>query len=493
MNHAPRHTAGRDRSGEQSRSGQTLIFVVMVVVILSFVVLWNIDLHKVIYVKSLSQNAGDAAALAGARWQAITLNLIGDLNVMQAVALTQGDTNQAADINDLQARLCYVGPMIGLEAAQQAAKNNGVFNNERFSARLEAHAGEVLNEYTALGADGRMLFAEPYPDCWKEYAAMIEAVALNGVAAGPDNAHYYSDIQGGSILLSLDFYDAVAGEDWCWFYHHAYPLLQTYVDYRSWPPLPPVIPQPDPINSEYYGLGLKRQERVVSTEVLTLLDQARQERGLSSVPIPVSGTVTSVWYCYDQAIWSAWDSISPFGENAFPAAGTVKSQYDYAGADAAARVMTEATRLTPGSDPKRSFLTWDRNPSEAVPAVSKITWTAAAKPFGYLEVNEQPVRPNIYDLVIPAFRDIRLIPLDASSALAGGAFDLVWRDHIERHLPDYMESGRRVAGCWYCQQLGTWDNPVFRQTGINWLKLNSGNCQETGGPGGRGGGARRGH
>ena len=64
-----------------------MIFIVMVVVILSFVVLWNIDLHKVIYVKSLSQNAGDSAALAGARWQAITLNLIGDLNVMQAVAL----------------------------------------------------------------------------------------------------------------------------------------------------------------------------------------------------------------------------------------------------------------------------------------------------------------------------------------------------------------------------------------------------------------------
>jgi hypothetical protein len=465
----------------------------MVVVILSFVVLWNIDLHKVIFVKSLSQNAGDAAALAGARWQATTLNLIGDLNVMQAVALSQGDTNQASDINDLQARLCYVGPMIGLEAAQQAAKNNGIFNNERFAARLEAHANEVLTEYTSEGSDGQMLFREPYPDCWKDYAAMIEAVALNGVAAGPDNAHYYSDIQGGSMLLSLDFYDAVAGEDWCWFYHHAYSFLQLYVDYRSWPPLPAVIPQPDPVNSEYYGLGLRRQELVANADRLALLAQVGQDRGLPVAPMASAGTVTSVWYCYDQNIWSAWDAISPFGQNAFPAAGPVKAQYDYSGADAAARVMAEASRLTPGSDPKRSFLTWDRSPASATPAVSKITWTAAAKPFGYLESGEQPVRPNQYHLVIPAFRDIRLIPLDASSTPAGGAFDLVWRDHIEGHLQDYLDSGRTVSSCWYCQQLLAWANPVFRQTGIDWLKLNSGNCQETGGAGGPGGGSRRGH
>jgi hypothetical protein len=178
-----------------------MIFIIMLVVILTSFVLWNFDLHKVVYIKNISQNAGDSAALAGARWQAITLNLIGDLNVMQAVALTRGETNEAAEINELQARLCYVGPMIGLAVAQQAAKNNGIFNNESYAKRLRTHAEEVL-EYRALGGDGRMMFTEPYSNAWVEYSAMIQSVAEGGVAVGPDNARLYTDYSGGHILLT---------------------------------------------------------------------------------------------------------------------------------------------------------------------------------------------------------------------------------------------------------------------------------------------------
>lgn len=458
------------------KSGQTLIFIILILVILAFVALWNFDLHKIIYVKSLSQNAGDSSALAGARWQAISLNLIGDLNVMQAVALTQGETNEAAAISELQARLCYVGPMIGLEAAQQAGKNNGIFNNDRFTARLMQHADVVRSDYAARGADGRMLFPEPFPGCWNEYADMIEAVARNGVAVGPDNARYYSDYSDGSLLLLPDFYDAVTGEDWCWFYFHAYEFLKTYVDYHSWPPLPQIIPVPEPMNSEYFGLGLKRQDRIGDARALAAMEAVRVERDLS--PDPVAGTVgsiTSAWYCFDQEAWGAWESISPFGENNFPATGPVKSQYDYAGGDAVTRVLAASPRLTPGA------------------GTSKITWTAAAKPFGYLEVDGRQVKPNEVELVLPAFRDVRLFPADASSAPAGGAFNLDWRDHIEGHLEDYLATGRTVAGCTYCMALVTWDNPVFRQTGIDWLRDNSGTCQVPGGGGGPGGGSRHGH
>ena len=41
-----------------NRSGQTMIFMVMILVILAFVVLWNLDLHKILFVKFLCQNAG---------------------------------------------------------------------------------------------------------------------------------------------------------------------------------------------------------------------------------------------------------------------------------------------------------------------------------------------------------------------------------------------------------------------------------------------------
>ena len=84
--------------GERRRRGQVLIFALVAMVILVFVALWNFDLHKIIAVKAVSQNAGDAAALAAARWQGLSLNLIGDLNILQAASLMQGDTNAAAAI-----------------------------------------------------------------------------------------------------------------------------------------------------------------------------------------------------------------------------------------------------------------------------------------------------------------------------------------------------------------------------------------------------------
>lgn len=473
------------RDEDRSRSGQAMIFIIMIVFILTSFVLWNFDLHKVIYIKNISQNAGDASALAGARWQAISLNLIGDLNVMQAVALTQGDTNEVAAINQLQARLCYVGPLIGLVAAQQAAKNNGIFNNDRFANRLREHADDVL-KYADLGGDGQMAFTEPYSNAWAEYSTMIQSVVNGGVAVGPDNARLYSDYSGQHILLTPEFYDAVAGTDWCWFHHYEPDLLGSYMDFHSWPGLPPIILNPNPINSEYFGLGLKLQSMINDSRVLSSMNQVATERNITS---GISDTNIlnreSHWYCYDPDVWGTWDAISPNGENAFPAAGLVKSQYDYAGADAVTRVLAESPRLTPHA------------------GANKITWTAAAKPLGYLMVNGTPVRPNEFGLVLPAFRDVRLIPIDASSAPAGGAFDLDWRDHIEMHLPGYddeqglhhsgyMENGETAPGCWYCMQLVRWENPIFRQTGIDWLKENSESCQTYVGPG-HGGGSRRGH
>jgi hypothetical protein len=460
--------------GLRSRSGQTLIFLVLIVVILAFVALWQFDLHKVIYVKTLSQNGGDSAALAAARWQGQTLNLIGDLNIMQAVALTEGDPETAGAIAALQARLCYVGPMIGFMAAQQVAKNNGIYSNPDFTAMVSNHADDVRTVYPSLGADGQMLFAEPYTNCWQEYADMIQTIADNGVAAGPDNVRYYLDYNGDHLLLNPSFYDAIAGEDWCWFYYNAYEVLLNYDEYGWWPPLPELLPVPNPMNSEYYGLGLGTVEVVGNAGVVTMMNQFREDRNLSDVVISSSvANVTSVWYAFDSAWWGAWTAMSPSGDWPFPASGTVKPQYDYAGADAAARVEAEARRLTPGAVP------------------SPISWSAAAKPFGSLDEDTLPTAGR---LVLPAFRDVRLIPIDASSAPAGGGFDLDWRMHIEGHLPVYMVSGpttQAAAVCWYCKQLLTWENPLFRQVGIDWLIVNNDDCQTTGGPGGGGGGGRR--
>ncbi|MFO7871806.1 MAG: Tad domain-containing protein [Kiritimatiellia bacterium] len=464
------------------RSGQTVIFLIMVVAILAFVVLWNFDLHKILFVKSRSQNAGDSAALAASRWQGITLNLIGDLNIMQALALSSGNAGTVESISNIQARLCYTGPMIAMQACQQAAKNNHIYVNDGFTERLMEHAEAVRNEYTQITPSGEMLFPEPYPGCWLEYSAMLEVIARDGVAAGPDNARLYTDwAMGSHILLNPAFYDAIAGKSWCWFYHNAYELLRDYDDYSYWEHFPlPELPHRQYINSEIFGLGLSKHYTTlsflgVSTSLLTsVAGERRLGEGIDTNGM--SGT--AAWYCYDNGRWSAWDAMAVSGPDAAPLTGPVKPQYDYAGADSAVRVNAEAARLTPA--PGGGEVT------------NTITWTAAAKVFGYLNDDD---RPNAYDIVLPAFHNVRLIPVDASSAPAAGAYDLEWRDHVEEHLEEYLVNGPRERSCRYCRQLVVWESDPFRQEGIDWLRQYSHLCTvpPPGGGGHRGGGRRRAH
>lgn len=457
-----------------------MIFAILALVILVFVALWNFDLHKIIAVKAVSQNAGDSAALAAARWQGLTLNLIGDLNILQAAALMRGETETAGALSELQARLCYVGPMIGFMAAQQAAKNNGIYVNADFTERVRDHALTVRTFYPlATGPSGQPLFPEPYPDAWSEYAGMIDAIAANGVAAAPDNARFYTDYGGAHILLDPDFYDAIASEYWCWFYFNHPGLLAAYSSYADWPPLPPTYTLAEPINSEFFGLDLTRLEITDDLAVFSLMETLNEERGLSPTLIDTRlAGVSATWYAYAAERWTAWNAISPTNQPAFPIAGTVRPEFDYAGADAAIRIQNTVPRRTPGSPP------------------SSLLWSAAAKPFGYL--GAEPFRPDSAGLVLPAFHEVRLIPVDASSAPAAGAFNIAWRIHIEQHLPGYVQSGINADSvsrdCGYCRQLITWESSAFRARGRNWLDSNSNSCHVAGpGPGGPGGGTRRGH
>ncbi len=474
------------RPSRLARGGQAIIFLLMAMVILAFVVMWNFDLHKVIRIKNVTQNAGDSAALMASRWQGVTLNLVGDLNLLHALALSEGDEDAATSCTNVQARLLFVGPMIAFMGSQQAAKNNGIYRNEEFDEEIRDHANEVRFSYpSAVGQDGEMLFPEPYPGCWNEYAEMLELIADEGIAAGPDNARYYSDVMGGHILYMIGFYEAIAGRNWCWFYHNAPTLLDDYQNFFPcwWPPLPDP-PRVEPLNSEIYGLGLGKSHTTMSSWLS--LDDASEfaiERGLGDGMNATGMTTEATWYTYSGSRWQDWDAIDFGGERRFPVVGPVREEYDYSGADAAVRVYATAQRITPGPGGETQTNT--------------ILWTAAAKPFGRLGENERPID---YGLVLPAFHDVRLIPVDTSSAPAGGGFNLGWRDHCENHLPDYMEDGPSgtPGNCHYCRQLRTWENPTFRQTGSSWLDANSQQCiaRPSGGghSGGRsGGGTRRGH
>ncbi len=457
-----------------------MVFFIMIVVILTFMALWNFDLHKLLYVKNVTQNGGDAASLMGARWQGVTLNVVGDLNLMQAIALTAGDADTVAAISNIQARLLFVGPMVALQASQQAAKNNGIFVNDNYSDFIREHANTVRYEYTSIsGVTGEMLCPEPYEGAWDEYADMLDLVASDGVAAGPDNMQLFFDVDGGHVLYEIGFYDAIAGQNWCWFHHNEPTLLEDYVNFFPvwWSPLPDP-PEREYLNSEFFGLHLRKAYTTVDRfQSASELNDLAEERGFEGTISTGATQQAATWYVYGDR-WHDWDAMSVSGGYTFPIAGPVQDIYNYAGADAAVRVEATTGRLTPGPDSSTISNT--------------IVWTSAAKPFGYLNETD---RPMDHTLVLPAFHDVRLIPVDASSAPSAGGFNLDWREHIEEHLPDYMDDGpfSLPSSCHYCSQLRTWESASFRQAGVDWLDAYSSRCTAPGSGGRRGGGTRRGH
>jgi hypothetical protein len=370
--------------------------------------------------------------------------------------------------------------MVAMQASQQAAKNNGIFQNDDFSAFIKKHADEVRYDYPSIsGTTGKMIFPEPYEKAWQEYADMLDMIANDGVAAGPDNMHLYSDIDGGHVLYTIGFYDAVAGRNWCWFFHNEPRLLADYVNFFPvwWTPIP-APPIREYRNSEIYGLGLSKIQTTLNHMHTnsTMLNDLAYERNYLEAISATGMQMQATWYVYNNN-WDDWSSMSGSGSESFPLTGTVKEQYNYSGADAAVRIEATTGRLTPGHSNTTISNT--------------ITWTSASKPFGYLNEHD---RPNDYTLVLPAFHNVRLIPVDASSAPAAGGFNLQWRKHVEDHLPIYMDSGPGPlsSSCYYCRQLKTWESASFRQSGVNWLQNNSGQCTISG-SGGRGGGRRRGH
>ena len=468
----------RSTCADRGRRGQAISFVLMALVILFFVFLWSADLHRIVGAKDRSQNAGDAAALAAARWQASSLNLAGELNLVHALALAFGDDASAALATNTQARLCFTGPMAAFAAAQQAAKLNGVPANSAYTSFVRQRAALVRHGYAATFG-GQVLIPEPYPGAWHEYAAMLEAVADDGIAAGPDNAVFYTDATGGHTLLDEGFYNAVAGRTWCWFHFHEPKLLSSYTGPSWWPPLPPPY-HPDFANAEIFSLRLAPSWKPL--RAFGPRDRLLAEADVAGHPLPAAATADAedrrdqLWFVYNGYEWGRWSAL----DDSFPVEGDVRREYDYEGADVVVRVETVVERFSPTS------------PNDAGDA---IVWTAAGKPFGYLDASGERLPPASYGLVLPAFRDVRLMPVDASTGGAGGSFKLAWRRHLAEHLLPYLHDGVSALhlGCWYCRQLRRWEDAEFRQEGVEWLKKNSARCTVSPAGHGIGGGSQHGH
>lgn len=467
------------------RAGQAVVFILLALTALVFVLLFNVDLHRIIQRKDQAQNAGDAAALAAARWQGATINLVGELNLMHALALANGQPAAVDAITNMQARLCFTGPMTAFFASQIAAKNNHMYVDDDMTSLIREHANLVRTQYGGQ-FNGSQYFPEPWPGAWEEYANMLDQVAADGIAAGPDNAQFFLDPSAGHPLMEKAFYEAVEGKNWCWFFLHTPGLLDGYSSYHDWPPLP-ASDGNDYADAEIFGIGLQPFTVPLHTYFSpTELEEAFRDGGFDTVSAAMLAVtnvmnVDETWYVYNKRDWGAWDRIKPDGANAFPITGEVRPEYDVAGADAVVRVYATVERMTPG--PNGATLT------------DQVVWTAAAKPFGYLDTGtgDKARATSAAEFVLPAFRNVRLIPIDSASGSENNSSDVEWVRHIRSHLESYLVSGPHTSSCRFCRALAVWEPAPFRQEGIDWLSLYSDRCRVPSGGGSHGGGTRRGH
>lgn len=466
----------------RTRSGQIILLLVFILVVLTSFVLLNVDIFTSVREKTQIQHGGDAAAIAAANKQGQILNEIGRLNIEHLVAAARDETNECRRIVLEQRRLALLEPVEALRLANMAAKKNGMKERPEFAAILQRHVNDIRTVYCA-GANGAGApYPEPFPGAWVAYAAAISSVISEGLATGPDNLEFYDSLSG-HLLLNRQFYHAISGKDWCWFFFNNKNLLDDYSKYTDWAPLP--VERENPLdNSEVFSLHVVSRKiafkSVFTTEEMMELVKRYSDETLTEEEIAKSHLLADQeepWFFFDMGSWRQWFNGLSLADDEygyeFPIVGEIKDEYNVRGCAAVCRCVGE-------------------NQTVAVESTSKFHWSAAAKPFGCVEDFEgrMSVVTALNSLVIPAFTDTRLVALDAVGGANLATADYDWVTHIRDHLGAYMENGPRYgSSCYYCAQLVTWERASFRREGSTWLKFNSHTCHRPigGGPGGHGG------
>ena len=437
-----------------SRSGQIVLILAFILVGLLLLFLMVSDIFIATRNKNRIQNAGDAAALMAARWQGVTLNLIGELNMLHVAAACETNKNAIEGIVALQERLAIVGPMVGFWAANETAKRNGAPVDKKMTD-IVLYAAHAADTYSSL--------------TWREkggdYAAMLRTIAADGVAAGADNACLLPavTVSGGHPLYDRVFYRAASSKNWPAICRHVFhcnhaKATSTLLSWPGWGNIPEAVVSNDVINSEFFGVHVQRaacdfaaggtvNELIVAAADLGLEDIVTREAIDAS-----SMMETCPWYVYDLGQWRNWGELDRGGSIRFPIMGAVKQCYDVKGAAAACRVRDILSTLTETGH------------------TNVFTWTAAAKPFGDEDgrrvIDVMPGTP----LVLPSFKFTRLIPLGGVGESNLGAADEDWLKHVREHVSSKEWTKKdRNSGCSYCDILKKWDNPGYTREGGEYL------------------------
>ncbi len=488
----------QDSRKPNRRSGQAIIFLMVVMVIGLLVVLWNYDLHNIVSTKVRIDNAGDAAALSAARWQGISLNMVGELNLIQAAhvcesLLNPDDTNDVArvqaeveEIANLRARIALNGPLMGFVAAQSAAFMNLSAKDE--GNREDDFSSWMQERALAFQTCGDLYegtVQESYDGGFLEYGNLLSSIANNKMVVKSGNTEFYRYYGASHILIDPGFYDAVAAMNWCYFKAGTpRALIDGYESIGDWPPLPEMAIRSS-VNSEYFGLdlsahhlrlgsfvrgiqsGISNYYDHLSFDDISLDEQAERyfeqemndNYSQNDALLPYVFSIRFPWHIYDMNKWLnvKWPTPDEFP---FEEGTQVPDEYNYRGADAAVDCYISAVSITPNMKIDSDM----------------IFWQAAAKPFGYIEDPDDPglKRPPVYfGAVLPAFHKVRLIHNNISSRTGGSRPNSA--EHFYKHLPLYMEGGLPAIedlDCFYCEMLKRWEDPGFRQEGSDWLEEN---------------------
>ena len=209
----------------KARKGQIAILLAAALLAVIVLAVMNVSVFLAVRSKNRAMNAGDAAAIAVAKYQGELLNRIGQLNVDHLRAAIARDLDECARITLLQRRICFLDPMKGLSIGNAAARANGVERSPCDSVLriLREHVVDIRRVF-ATDPD---LYPPPWEGAWEEYATQLETMVGElgeGFVAGPDNIEFV-DAWECFPLLSKQFYNAIAGRSWCWFHFNGEWLL----------------------------------------------------------------------------------------------------------------------------------------------------------------------------------------------------------------------------------------------------------------------------
>jgi hypothetical protein len=488
----------KNNFNKNSQSGQTLILGVVAILILLLATIFIYDLASMIKTKVRLQSGVDAAAIAAANWQVESLNLIGEMNLVKACTVLvsgippfgddspEGLTASSETLTEMQARVSFVGPMIGFGAAQAAAKNNRIPSNSHYTMIVNEHIERLMDD-DYYGEDvGVPQTIEGYS--WRSpYTDTVSSVNIDGggVAVAP-NAEFAGlpDIDP-SWLMDLTLYDAIAAQYWC--HDTLIWLLKSYSFEGKWWDLEISSDYADfteeseylPLFTEFSDLGdsatfydaYSYLQEIADGRGLTLSDE--YDRGEPEDTDGINSPLPYVKWCLYESTWETDSPSSEWTDGTYLRSG-LKDEYAYGGAVAKMTSYSEIPYQTRAYSvnnlTSEKLITVNQSLVTENPIESETS--ALAKPLGSLG---DGLPPYLSGMVLPVFDKARLIPISMQDP--SGVYDpfnsrlydlyefLQWLDTVDDiENPGSSPPAGGTYFLWCLQQL---NEETWRSQGYN--------------------------